>query len=202
MSRALFLLLVAAALVPAQSKRPVIGVGGVMHETNTFNPRKTTVADFEEGIGAAGLLRGAAGLKAAANGNTAITRDLQGGAQFAPPTVGCGVPGPQQLGGGVRSLSPAPVRMRASNPSPGKVYLPAFGRPLFRETTFDGIGFGLGVSVTLDPIAGKVPGNAGEFAWGGAASTAFLVDPVDDLTVMFFTPVSYTHLTLPTSDLV
>ena len=32
-----------------------------------------------------------------------------------------------------------------------------------------------------------MPGNAGEFAWGGAASTAFWVDPVDDLTVSFFT---------------
>ena len=32
-----------------------------------------------------------------------------------------------------------------------------------------------------------MPGNAGEFAWGGAASTAFWVDPVDDLVVQFFT---------------
>ena len=96
---------------------------------------------------------------------------------------------------GVRILSPRTVKMMASNHLPGNVDLTAFGRPLFSETTFDGIGFGLGVSVTLDPIAGKVPGNAGEFAWGGAASTAFLVDPVDDLTVMFFTQLmpSSTH---------
>ena len=42
---------------------------------------------------------------------------------------------------------------------------------------------------------GRVPGNAGEFAWGGAASTAFWVDPVDDLTVLFFTQLlpSSTH---------
>lgn len=98
MSRALFLLFVAAALVPAQSKRPVIGVGGVMHETNTFNPRKTTVADFEEGIGAAGILRGDAVLKAAENGNSAISGYLEGAAKLdleLYPTLSAG---PQTIG--------------------------------------------------------------------------------------------------------
>lgn len=88
---------------------------------------------------------------------------------------------------GVRILSPRTVRYMASNHLPGNADLTAFGRPLFSETAFDGVGFGLGVSVTLDPVKGRVPGNGGEFAWGGAASTAFWVDPVDDLTVTFFT---------------
>ena len=88
---------------------------------------------------------------------------------------------------GARILSPRTVRYMASNHLPGNVDLTAFGRPLFSETAFDGVGFGLGVSVTIDPVKGRVPGNAGEFAWGGAASTAFWVDPVDDLTVSFFT---------------
>ena len=88
---------------------------------------------------------------------------------------------------GVRILSPRSVKYMASNHLPNNADLTAFGRPLFSETTFDGVGFGLGVSVTIDPVKGRVPGNAGEFAWGGAASTAFWVDPVDDLTVTFFT---------------
>jgi len=88
---------------------------------------------------------------------------------------------------GVRILSPRTVKFMASNHLPNNADLTAFGRPLFSETAFDGVGFGLGVSVTLDPVKGRVPGNAGEFAWGGAASTAFWVDPVDDLTVSFFT---------------
>ena len=88
---------------------------------------------------------------------------------------------------GVRILSPRTVRYMASNHLPNNADLTAFGRPLFSETTFDGVGFGLGVSVTLDPVAGRVPGNAGEFAWGGAASTAFWVDPADELVVQFFT---------------
>jgi CubicO group peptidase (beta-lactamase class C family) len=96
---------------------------------------------------------------------------------------------------GVRILSPRTVRMMASNHLPGGADLTAFGRPLFAETTFDGVGFGLGVSVTIDPVTVKVPGNAGDFAWGGAASTAFWVDPVDDLVVQFFTQLlpSSTH---------
>jgi CubicO group peptidase (beta-lactamase class C family) len=88
---------------------------------------------------------------------------------------------------GVRLLAPGTVRYMASNHLPGGVDLTAFGRPLFSETTFDGVGFGLGVSVTIDPVKAKVPGTMGDFAWGGAASTAFWVDPLQDLTVMFFT---------------
>ena len=96
---------------------------------------------------------------------------------------------------GARILSPRTVRYMASNHLPGGADLTSFGRPLFSETTFDGVGFGLGVSVSIDPVAARVPGNPGEFAWGGAASTAFWVDPADELTVTFFTQLlpSSTH---------
>jgi CubicO group peptidase (beta-lactamase class C family) len=88
---------------------------------------------------------------------------------------------------GVSVLSPRTIRYMASNHLPGNADLSEFGRPLFSETAFDGVGFGLGVSVTIDPVKAKVPGSVGEFAWGGAASTAFWVDPAEDMTVMFFT---------------
>jgi CubicO group peptidase (beta-lactamase class C family) len=88
---------------------------------------------------------------------------------------------------GVRLLGPRTVRYMASNHLPGGADLEAFGRPLFAETTFEGVGFGLGFSVLQDPLAGKTPGSRGEFAWGGAASTSFWVDPVERLTVLFFT---------------
>jgi len=96
---------------------------------------------------------------------------------------------------GVRILSPRSVRYMASNHLPGGVDLAAIGRPYKAATTFDGVGFGLGVSVTLDPVKVRVPGNVGDFAWGGAASTFFWVDPVDQLTVQFFTQLlpSGTH---------
>jgi CubicO group peptidase (beta-lactamase class C family) len=78
---------------------------------------------------------------------------------------------------------------------PGGVDLERFGRPLFAETTFDGVGFGLGFSVALNPVANKVLSSPGEFAWGGAASTAFWVDPVEKITALLFTQLfpSSTH---------
>ena len=88
---------------------------------------------------------------------------------------------------GVRILSPRTVEFMGSNHLPGNADLTAYGRPLFSETTFDGVGFGLGVSVTLDPIAAKVPGSAGDYGWGGAASTNFTVDPKEDLVYMIMT---------------
>jgi CubicO group peptidase (beta-lactamase class C family) len=96
---------------------------------------------------------------------------------------------------GVRILAPGTVKYMASNHLPGGVDLTAFGRPLFAQTAYDGVGFGLGVSVTIDPVKARVPGSVGEFAWGGAASTAFWVDPTHDLTVQFFTQLmpSSTH---------
>src|SRR3954471_7878285 len=88
---------------------------------------------------------------------------------------------------GTRLLAPRTVRYMRRNHLPGGADLEAFGRPLFAETTFEGVGFGLGFSVVEDPVAGRSPASAGEFGWGGAASTAFWVDPAEDLTVLFFT---------------
>jgi CubicO group peptidase (beta-lactamase class C family) len=87
----------------------------------------------------------------------------------------------------VRLLSPRTVALMASNHLPGHVDLEAFGRPLFAEMPFDGHGFGLGFSVLEDPVKARTLSSAGEFAWGGAASTAFWVDPDEDLTVGFYT---------------
>jgi len=89
--------------------------------------------------------------------------------------------------GDVRLLGDRTVRRMASNHLPGDVDLVAYGRPLFAETPFDGVGFGLGFSVTLDPTATHTLGSRGEFAWGGAASTVFWVDPVEDITTVFMT---------------
>jgi CubicO group peptidase (beta-lactamase class C family) len=103
------------------------------------------------------------------------------------------------LGGGelegVRLLGTRTVRYMTSNHLPGGADLEAFGRPLFAETTYDGIGFGLGFSVVDNPVKNKVLSRTGEFAWGGAASTAFWVDPQEQITVQFFTQLlpSSTH---------
>jgi CubicO group peptidase (beta-lactamase class C family) len=96
---------------------------------------------------------------------------------------------------GIRLLSPRTVAYMARNHLPGGVDLETFGRPLFAEVPFRGVGFGLGFGVLIDPVPGKVVGSAGEISWGGAASTAFWVDQAADLTVSFFTQLlpSSTH---------
>ena len=85
------------------------------------------------------------------------------------------------------------------NHLPGNVDLEAIGRPLFAESAFVGVGFGLGFSVVIDAAASKVPSTTGEMAWGGAASTAFWVDPAEDLAVVFLTQLlpSSTHAIRP-----
>ena len=61
----------------------------------------------------------------------------------------------------------------------------AYGR--WSETSYTGVGFGLGFSILLDPAASQVSGSKGELAWGGAASTAFWIDPLEDMAVVFLT---------------
>ncbi len=65
--------------------------------------------------------------------------------------------------------------------------LASMGQPVFSETNYEGIGFGLGFAVTLDPARAQVMSSAGDHFWGGAASTTFWVDPVEDLTVIGMT---------------
>ena len=65
--------------------------------------------------------------------------------------------------------------------------LAAMGQPQFAETTMEGIGFGLGFAVLLDPTAAQVIGTPGEFYWGGMASTAFFISPDEDMAVLFLT---------------
>ncbi|HYW04994.1 MAG TPA: serine hydrolase domain-containing protein [Gammaproteobacteria bacterium] len=93
------------------------------------------------------------------------------------------------LGGGeldgARLLSPRTVAYMSRNHLPGD--MASMGQPRFSEMPYEGIGFGLGFSVVLDPARAQTLGTAGEYAWGGAASTAFWVDPEEDLCVVLMT---------------
>ena len=79
--------------------------------------------------------------------------------------------------GGVRLIGPKTLALMTSNHLPGGRDLPEMSRSLFSEATYNGIGFGLGFSVTMDPAKTLIPGSAGEYAWGGAATTSFWIDP-------------------------
>jgi CubicO group peptidase (beta-lactamase class C family) len=88
---------------------------------------------------------------------------------------------------GVRLLSPRTVSYMGRNHLPGNQDLEQFGRPLNAESPQRGVGFGLGFAVVLDPVPGRVDCSVGELSWGGAASTAFWIDPAEQITVTFFT---------------
>ena len=88
---------------------------------------------------------------------------------------------------GERLLGRKTVQYMATNHLSGNVDLAAMGQPVFSETPYEGIGFGLGFSVVVNPAAANVLDSAGEFAWGGAASTYFWIDPVEEIVVVFLT---------------
>jgi CubicO group peptidase (beta-lactamase class C family) len=88
---------------------------------------------------------------------------------------------------GHRFLSPKTISLMTMNHLPGGRELIETSRSLFTEAAYAGIGFGLGFAVVLDRARTMTPGNVGEYFWGGAASTAFWIDPKDEITAVFMT---------------
>ncbi|MBI1407172.1 MAG: serine hydrolase [Caulobacter sp.] len=88
---------------------------------------------------------------------------------------------------GERLLSPKTVQLMASNHLPGGKDLTQMSQSLFSEAAYAGVGFGLGFATTVNPATTLIPGTAGDFFWGGAASTFFWIDPVEDMAVVFLT---------------
>jgi len=84
---------------------------------------------------------------------------------------------------GVRLLSPKTVELMAANHLP-EAAMKAGGLSIGAAT---GTGYGLGVSVLLDPVLRGNLGSAGEFGWSGAASTHVLIDPKEDLVAIYCT---------------
>ena len=89
------------------------------------------------------------------------------------------------LGGGTldgkRYLGPATIRQMTADHAnagagivPGPLYLPGAG-----------YGFGLGFAVRRATGEAAVPGEAGEYYWGGAGGTYMWVDPKSDMFVIF-----------------
>jgi CubicO group peptidase (beta-lactamase class C family) len=89
---------------------------------------------------------------------------------------------------GVRVLSRKTVEMMRTNHLPGGGDLRGFALPGgYGEVGFDGMGFGLTVAVSNGPAATQSAGSPGEFMWGGFASTAFWIDPVEQVVAVFMT---------------
>jgi CubicO group peptidase (beta-lactamase class C family) len=118
-----------------------------------------------------GFLSGAGGLVSTLDDYLRFSRALLGGGELD----------------GNRVLGTKTLEFMASNHLPGGVMLNELGQDTFSETVMEGMGFGLGVSVLLDPALAGANGNVGEYGWGGAASTVFWIDPVEELAVVFLT---------------
>lgn len=85
-------------------------------------------------------------------------------------------------------ISPNTLAFMMRNHLPGDIA--SMGPQSFAEQPMEGMGFGLGGAVVLDPARARCPGSVGDFSWGGMASTFFWVDPVLDLSVVFLTQLS------------
>jgi CubicO group peptidase (beta-lactamase class C family) len=100
---------------------------------------------------------------------------------------------------GVQILSPKTVALFSLNYLPDGREVADMSLPgMFSESGYAGVGFSLGCGVNVNVAKTRLPGSLGEYFWGGAAATAFWIDPKEQLTVVFMTQVigSEARLTL------
>jgi CubicO group peptidase (beta-lactamase class C family) len=87
---------------------------------------------------------------------------------------------------GARILGPRTIELKHKNHLKDGQDLTQMAIGSFSETANEGVGFGLGFASTLDAVqSGSI--TAGDYYWGGAASTIFWVDPKEELSVVFMT---------------
>lgn len=89
--------------------------------------------------------------------------------------------------GNVRVLGSRTVSLMTTNHLPGGVDLATLGPSAWCETSFTGVGFGLGFAVNLSPAQSMLSASTGDFSWGGMASTYFWCDPTEEMSVVFLT---------------
>lgn len=97
---------------------------------------------------------------------------------------------------GTRLLGRKSTTFMLCNQLPDNRDMASMGQALWSETSYQGIGFGLGGAVVIDPVKAGLLTSVGEYHWGGAASTFFWVDPEEELYVIFFTQL-YPSSTYP-----
>ena len=88
---------------------------------------------------------------------------------------------------GVRLISPTTLDLMTKNHLPNNQDVSQFGRVVGEEVFYDGLGFGLGFAVVIDQARTKVACSDGTYSWGGIFSTAFWIDPVEEITATFYT---------------
>ena len=88
---------------------------------------------------------------------------------------------------GQRIIGRKTLEFMRCNHLPYNQDLPSFAVGAFSETPYAGTGFGLGFSVKTDVAKSQTSGSAGEYGWGGLASTNFFIDPAEELVMIFMT---------------
>jgi len=88
---------------------------------------------------------------------------------------------------GQRIIGSRTLKLMTANHLPGGVDLTEYATGSFSETSYQGVGFGLGFAQAVNPVANGSPASLGSFYWGGLASTLFWVDPAEELSVIFMT---------------
>ncbi|WP_374587944.1 serine hydrolase domain-containing protein [Novosphingobium sp.] len=91
---------------------------------------------------------------------------------------------------GERIVGRKTLELMTMNHLPDGGDLASWSKSLFSEATNAGVGFGLGFAVNINPAANMIPGSTGEYYWGGMFSTAFFVDPVEKVHMVFMTQLS------------
>ncbi len=86
-----------------------------------------------------------------------------------------------------RLLSNRTVDFMTTNHLPGGKTLNEMGQQGFAEGIMEGLGFGLGFGVNQSPAQNGALGSFGDFGWGGAASTVFRIDPLEELVFIMMT---------------
>lgn len=86
---------------------------------------------------------------------------------------------------GVRLLGRKTIELMTADHVGEAVMSAGLGR--LSGTRPEGRGFGLGFAVMLNPARAQMLGSAGEYAWSGMANTHFLIDPSEDLAMVFMT---------------
>nr|AJN91095.1 family VIII esterase [uncultured bacterium] len=90
---------------------------------------------------------------------------------------------------GARIIAPKTLDLMTANHLPGGADLTEMSQSLFSEANNSGTGFGLGFACVVDPAKTLMPASKGEYYWGGAYSTAFFIDPVEKITMVFMTQI-------------
>ncbi|CAN5767769.1 serine hydrolase domain-containing protein [soil metagenome] len=95
---------------------------------------------------------------------------------------------------GARIVGRKTIDLMTRNHLPGGSDLSRMSKSLFSEAANAGTGFGLGFAVNIDVARSMIPGSVGEYYWGGMYSTAFFIDPVERLTMVFMTQMSPSNI--------